>query len=60
MDLDGNQKISLEEFMAWYKAGNGEIHPDEKKGVKEIRDAKIEGLKRVGKIPLSEEVEFLS
>jgi Ca2+-binding EF-hand superfamily protein len=51
MDLNGDEKVSLEEFLAWHKGSDSA----EKEGVKIIREAKIAEAKLRGKIPLNEE-----
>jgi hypothetical protein len=51
--LNKDDKISFEEFMSWY---SGSLTPEEKEGLKQIRVAKIEELKKRGVHPLTKEV----
>lgn len=53
IDLNKDDKISFEEFMSWY---SGSLTLEEKEGLKQIRMAKIEDLKKRGLVPLSKEV----
>jgi len=54
IDLNGDEKITLEEFLIWHK-GTGILEESEKEGAKAIREAKMSEGKNRGLIPRSEE-----
>jgi len=50
MDINNDDRVSLEEFMIWYKGTKGEIQPIEKENAKEIREARLKNLRKKGLI----------
>jgi Ca2+-binding EF-hand superfamily protein len=55
MDLNGDDKITVEEFLIWHKGSGGAIDSGDKEGAKVMREAKITEGKTKGKIAYSED-----
>ena len=41
MDLDSNGRVTVEEFVAWYKSTKGQINPVEIKAARDIKEHKL-------------------
>lgn len=46
MDVDHNGRITLEEFLCWYRSSNGEVKPVEISAAKALKENKLQDLNR--------------
>jgi len=50
MDINNDDRVSIEEFMIWFKGTKGEINPTDKDAAKELREARLKNLRKKGLI----------